>query len=401
MFGTLLSVFFAAYFWWHPIEDINTPFLRVLMAAIGVLFLFHIPLTYLFILSPLQNAERFSSPRIIDMFRKDKLLKLSTTLLLIFSFASLFFSIETPFLSPIIKFWGFFIWIILLGMAADSLLGMTHHAIKYLNPFMAVELFSRQAKRSVQDDRELDLCHWIDGLSEITLKSIKNHSPSLSNESLSEMQGIARLFFESSKSIGHLNSDKQTEEMGITDKVSYTMFYLYQRLDVIFEQALKNKLEMTCSYIMTLLGKITIDAAKYDVSMASAPLHFMGKFAKKAQQEGFEETALTASCTFIEVAKAILTEIDISYYEIKDPFLSIINGLEILAKGAFRNDKTIPIALLLQPFQELKRMFETEKTKNHQDTPVIMQNIDRVISEFQALQMVMNTIPPIPSLPET
>ena len=93
-----------------------------------------------------------------------------------------------------------------------------------------------------------------------------------------------------------------------------------------------------------------------------------------------------------------MNDIDIKYLEIRDPYLSIINGLEVLAKGTFKRDKTTNIAILMQPFKDLKVLFQSEKAKEHQDTPVIMQNIDRVLGEFEALQMVMNTIPPIPDM---
>ena len=174
------------------------------------------------------------------------------------------------------------------------------------------------------------------------------------------------------------------------------MFYLYQRLDLIFSSALRNHIEPTCSKIITLMGKLSIAAAKFDMSLASAPLRFLGKFAKKAQEEGFEESTLAASCVFTEVSKTILNEIDITYYEIKDPFLSIINGMEVLAKAEFKKNNNISIPLLMAPFRELKALFGQGKAKDHQDTPVIMQNIDRVLGEFEALQTVMNTIPEIP-----
>ena len=54
----------------------------------------------------------------------------------------------------------------------------------------------------------------------------------------------------------------------------------------------------------------------------------------------------------------------------------------------------------MQPFKDLRALFQSEKAKDHQDTPVILQNIDRVLGEFEALQMVMSTIPPIPNISE-
>jgi hypothetical protein len=145
-----------------------------------------------------------------------------------------------------------------------------------------------------------------------------------------------------------------------------------------------------------ILGKIAVDAAKYDVSLASAPLRFLGKCAKTAQDQGLEETPVTAVCTFYEVAKTILNDIDIRYYEIKDTYLSIINGIEVLAKGDFRRNKEIDLNILMQPLKDLLILFETPKAKDHQDAPVIIQNIKRVLGEFEALLMVMATLPTIP-----
>lgn len=56
---------------------------------------------------------------------------------------------------------------------------------------------------------------------------------------------------------------------------------------------------------------------------------------------------------------------------------------------------------MLRPFQELKELFNNKVMEAHQDTPVIVQNIDRVISEFETLQAVLMTMPPMPNiLPE-
>lgn len=398
MLGTLFSILLAILLQFYPFGDETSfTYVAAVMVASAFLFILMIPLGTLFSLLPLQKAEQNSAPRVVEMFRNDELIRFTNVWLAIvalISFAAAFDLLYQHLLNPKLLMMA---WIILFGFTLDLLRGSTRRVLRYLNPYMTVELFSKEAKKCIQNDRELDLCHWIDSLSEVAIKGIQRQSTSISNLALEEQQNIASLFLDASKSIGHQSQDRQTKELGITDKVSYTMFYLYQRLDVTFEKALKHRLEMVCSHIITVFGKLTISAAKYDVSMASAPLRFLGKCAKRAQDEGMEETAITASCTFSEVAKTLLSEIDVTYYEIKDPFLSIINGMEVLAKGAFKRDKTINIKLLAQPFKELKALFENDKLKEHQDTPVIMQNIDRVLGEFEALQQVMIAMPPIPS----
>ena len=101
------------------------------------------------------------------------------------------------------------------------------------------------------------------------------------------------------------------------------------------------------------------------------------------------------------MAKEIIDHIDITYNEIKDPFLSIINGMEVLAKETFKRNKEININLLIVPFKQLRELFQSDKIKNHLDTPIILYNIDRIIGEFEALILVMNTLPKIPSVDES
>lgn len=400
MIGTLFSIILAILLWFNPhIHELNPEMMtRVLMisASLGLLLL--LPLGFMFSWVPLQKAEMNSTPRVLEMFHKDKRVLLTSSWLVVFALATFAFASDIIFPSLSQKPWFFPAWIVLLGISTDAILGFLKRVLSYVNPFAVIKMFTKQAKVDIQNNRELDLCDSIDALAEMSIKGIEKHSTSICHAALEEEQQIIKQFLLASKSIAHVTQDAETKSMGITDKVSYTLFYLYQRLDIIFGKALKNQLEPTCSNIITLLGKISIDAAKYDVSLASAPLRFIGKCGKRAQDQGLEESAVTASCVLLEVAKEMISEIDLTYYEIKDPFLSIINGLEVMSKEAFKRDKTMNITLLMQPFKDLRTLFENEKIKTHQDTPVIVQNIDRVLGEYEALLIVMNTIPPVPKI---
>lgn len=397
MIGTLFSIILAGLLWYdpHSHEASLGTFTRIMMVTTAISFLLLLPVGYMFAWSPLQKAEQNSTPRILEMFHKDSHVHLASAWITVFSLATLVLASDLLFPSLSHKSWFFPAWLVLLGLSIDAITLFVKRIFSYVNPFSVVKIFTQQAKTSIQNDRELDLCDSIDALSEVAIKGIQQHSSSICHEALSQEQVIIKQFLQASKSIAHTTQDAQMKTLGVKDKVSYTLFYLYQRLDIVFEKALKNQLEPTCSLIATIFGKISVDAAKYDVSLVSAPLRFLGKCAKRAQDHGFEETALTSSCIFLEVAKEIISEIDLTYYEIKDVFLSIINGLEVLSKDAFKKDKTMSIALLMQPFKELRSLFDNEKMKNHQDTPVILQNIDRVLGEYEALLIVMNTMPVI------
>jgi hypothetical protein len=402
MIGTLFSILAAAFIIFNPLVkdgDLNTTFLSIAMIAVGVIFLLIIPISIAFSWLPLQKAEQNATPRILEMYRKDTHIRITSYWLAIFPLASFVIGLDILYTHIIETKILFAVWTILLGITIDASQHLFKRIFGYLNPFFVVEMFSKEAKQAIQNEHEQDLCQWIDALSEISIKATQRHSSSLSSASINEQQQISRLFLQSSKSISHHVQDKQSQEFGASDKVSYVMFFLYQRLELEFDKALNNNIEPICSQIIITLGKIAIDAAKYDLSMASSPLRFLGKFAITAQDKDMKEASIKASCTLLGVAHAILEDIDITYQEIKDPFFSIINSMEELAKGTFKKEKSMNIALLMQPFLDLKAMFTKENVKEHQDAPAIIQNIDRVLGEFEALQIVMNTLPTIPDIP--
>lgn len=394
--ATIIAILIAVYLRLHPfLHEMNATILGIFIIAVALPFLFVYPLGSMWSWLPLQKTEQNMTPRIIELFAKDGHISLAGLWMTAFSLISFAIALDILYTHAFDPSWLFAAWIILLGISIDAMRHFIRRITAYLNPFAVIPMFSKKAKESIRNDKEIELCHWIDALSEIAIKGIHRNSTSIGNLALNEERDIAQLFFEAAKNLSHHEEDPESKTLGKTDKATYTSFYLYQRLDMIYEKALNNKLEVTCSQIITIFGKIALDAAKYDVSMASVPLRFLGKCAVKAQEAGLEESAITASCVLSAVAKAILTDIDVTYYEIKDPFLSIINSLETLAKGAFRRNKDVSIAVLIQPFKELRALFENEKMQKHQDTKVIVQNIDRVVGEFEAVQMVMKTMPPI------
>lgn len=399
MIGTIFSAIIALGILFFPSseEKIIDPVLFGELAIIaGMAFLILLPLAYSMSLGPLQKAEQNISPRILEMFRQDWPIRLLTGWLILFPLICFALSFDLFYFHFFQKKILMACWIFFLGISIDSIIYFSKRIASYLNPFGAVQMFFHKAKEYIQDEKELDLCNAIDGIAEISIKAIQRNSTSLCNDALSKEQIISRQFLEASKSLSHHAKDKQTEELGISDKVSYVMFYLYQRLELIFDKALEKKLEPICSHIVTILGKIALDAAKLDMSLASPPLRFLGKFTQKGQNENIQEVALKGTCTLSETAKMIVNDVDLTYTEIRDPFLTIINSMEELSKETFRKDKTINLQILKEPFYELKELFKQPKVASHQDTAVIVQNIDRVIGEFDALEMVLRTLPTIP-----
>lgn len=400
MIGSMVGLILGILISLSAIEKADAPNvgdLGALLTAFPAAVLIIYVLIQTWMLIPLQKAEQNTTPRILEMFKRDPFLGFNHLGLIVLPFFAIVLGLDaksTHFIKPAYLLG---VWLFLMGASIDLLILFIRRILSYLNPFTVVQLFRQAAKRSVQNDKEADLCEWIDALAEVGSRALDRGGTSLCNETLNELHEVTRVFLEASKSISHPTEDKQSLALGIRDKVTFTLFYLFQRLEMIYNKALEKNIEPVCSSVLTTFGKITIDAAKYDISLAAFPLQYIGKLAMEGHTKKLQDIGLKASCLYLELARSLLTEIDISYLELQEPFFTIIHHLNELAKESFKQNKDIPIKALNQPFYDLKALFKEGPASTHQDAPAIIADADRVIAEFDALEMVLRTIPPLPT----
>ncbi|MCE2983453.1 MAG: hypothetical protein LW832_07800 [Parachlamydia sp.] len=350
-------------------------------------------------LIPLETLEQKLVPNLMELYRKSRRLQLGMIWLLLFILVSYAFAIFAETNLPY-REWFFPVWIVAFGISLDVLKGIWRATLNFLNPYYLINLFARDAKKAIQDEKDEVLWSSLDSLSEIALRSVEKSKIALSHQTLQNLPPILQTFFDSSKSISRINLDKKTEKDTGSDEASYTLFYLLQKLELINDRALQNRLEAVCRQMVIVMGKIILSSARFDLTMVSFPTHFLTKFGLKAQQHHFDEVAVLTTSTLLEIAKTILTDMDLNYAELQEPFQAIINGLDAIARGTFKKDKNTNIQLLIQPLKEIRALLETDKMEKHPDTPGVLAQIDRSIEEFTALEQVMRTIPPLPGMNE-
>lgn len=398
MIGSFFGFLVALYLLYNPEfseKYANFNILVPIFIAFSIVFILIENLCMALAFGPLQKACRQISPHLLNLFKKDRIFKLVNGWLFIFALATLALTMDILIFNTVNKNILIGIWVILFGLSFDCLQYSLRRVISYLNPFSVLDKFKEEGIKNIQDEHEIDLCDQFDALSETAIKGIQSTSPFLTNYAINGLQNLSRVFLESSKSIGHRQTDSQTSALGIQDKVTYTLSYLFQRIDFIFQKALDEKLEMVLSYLVTAMGKITLYCAKYDMTLCVHPLLYLGKFAKKSVENKFQDVGVRATCTLLEVAKEMVAEIDMTYLEIQETFLCLSGQIENIAKESLRQDKSTKILVLAKPFLDLKELFKTDKMASHQDTPVIVQDLDRIIAEFQIYDSVMRSIPPM------
>lgn len=403
IFGTIISGVLAFILFVYPAPQPAT----LQWAGISFILIF-IPFT-LFCLSlylqsaawiPLQNEEKNYTPRVSDLFRKDPLLKVIRYSMEILPVIAIFLGLLIFFYEGNAKLKILCGWLILLGVMVDLVRFLSTRMQNYLNPYAVITLMAHAANRSIQNEKQTELCDWIEAIAEIALKAVPRFSTSLANEAIEELQTISKNFLNSSKSLTHSAQGAQRLLAGENDRISYILFYLFQRLDLINEKAIHHGLEPVSSCIVVALGKITLNAAKCDISLFSYPIHYVGKCAIRAMQNKLPDVGVKASLTLYQVGQSLLDEIDPTYLEIKEGYLSLITQMHAIAQETFKQDKSVRLDLLMQPFRDLKERFKSKKMINHPDTPDIINKIDSVLGEFDALELVLRTIPPIPQYPE-
>jgi hypothetical protein len=402
-FGTLLSLIIALLCYHYTPNDIHQEqWSQIAFLLMGLSSLFFLIFTYVHTSTwrPLQGAEKNFTPRVTELFHQDRFIKITSASLELLPLVAFFIAFVLIIIDTSQRLNLLLLWVVLFGVTIDLTRMLIRRIQTYLNPFGVIELMTQAAKASVRNEKELELCDWIDGLTEIALKSILRSNTSLGCLAINELHVIANNFLTSSKSLSHHAQDAQSKQLGIQDKISYTLFYMYQRLEIINAKAVEHHLEPVCNSIIATLSKISIYSAKFDISLTSYPIHYLGKCAISCQQHQMPEVGIKAILSLLEVAKTITHDVDLNYQQIKDCFFSLIAQMHEMTKEVFKQDKEARIDLLMQPFKNLKDLLSTEKLANHPDIPEILSKLNNVLAEFVALEMVLKTLPPIPQIPE-
>lgn len=390
MISTFFSLCIAALLIKSPIAVESLHLLITILFAMSALLFFTCILIHCFSFSPLQKTEHSLTPRVVELFQKDPFIKYTSLYLYLFPLISFLITANLTLWHFLPASTSLAIWIIFFGIAIDALQKLIFRMMSYNNPFDIVDHLTTQAMASIKENQETDLLDWIDALSEITIKASDKALPSLSIKSIESLKEVCFVYLQSSKSIAKHMTEENSKE---NDTISYTLFYLLKRLELIFERAAQHKMEPICSTLVTTVGKMIIDCAKFDLSTTLMPLRVLGSFANTAQERKMLMIRDKTACTFLETAKAIIEEVDIRYLELQPPYFCMIKYMEQIATDTFKEDRSTNLSILIEPFKELKNLFSQQKMQSHQDSKIIIADIERVIDKFNQLQVIMQTMP--------
>lgn len=342
------------------------------------------------------SFERKLIPDIMTMSRRDPLIKMGTLILCLFVFFSYLASaclsrLPNLFYQDIL----YVAWFILFAASLDLCHAMWSRFGHLLTPSFLITRLSQRAFHAIQQDDHADFLSSLDLLSEVGVQAVEQGKLALSIQVLQAFPSLVQAFLQSEKSISHLSGKLKEEKEGLGDIESFALSYLLQRLEFIYDKAIRDRQEAVCRQLITTLGLLIVYCAKHDLTLVAFPTRVLTQCGLKAQHHLFDDVATLTTSTLLEIAKTIVTEIDVTYGNLQDPFRSLLRGVAALVKGTLQKQQSSHITGIIQPLRDLRTLLETERLAHHPDQPVLIREIDSLLEEISLLGQVMQTLPEI------
>ncbi|MDP1834338.1 MAG: hypothetical protein Q8K75_00265 [Chlamydiales bacterium] len=394
MMATLLALVFGAVLYFFEVH-VSLIAMQWMGAITGALFFFLVVFTYLSMIRPLQWAEVMATPRVSELVRGDTSLKYLSLGLLMLPVSSLVIAAAALPEGWLDNTTLFCIWLVFVGISIDLLRTYSSRLSNYFNPALVIKSIVQRGQADIAQGRDAELCDWIATLSETSLMSLKRHGFSLGERAISGIIALMQRFLE----VHRRSLQTEAADAKVHQRTTYVLFYGFERLQLIYSHAVQEHLEPVCSHIVTSLGKVALAAAYGDISKVSFALHYIGTLADQALQANMPDVSVKANLTLLEVGKVILSEVDLSKSNVRDPLSNLVGHLEDIAKATFRRDKESNIFMLTQPIRDFKAALLAHALAERHDMKSVVAVVDNVLSDFENLQLVLNTIPPIPDIP--
>lgn len=293
----------------------------------------------------------------------------------ILTFLSLFIVLSAHYFLPLLSFLG-------VCVAILSLWALACYYSSWVNPYTLLDKVSKKIHQSIADKNLASLCDGIEHLQEFADKGMKQDSLPLVFAALDKELEVGKQFL----------SDSNTLDL---PQIGYVLQFLFERLKGLFTRGLKENRETVCVKVNTILGKLALHAMKTHPHFTASALALSGKLAEQAVREGYYDVGIKTGLMLIELSRSVANEGDVEAKELQEALLEIVKNLEEISKELYKQNKNTPLEIIKEPLLQLKLVLVGSKNSAHPAVVVAIADIDRVLSEYQELELILKTIPPI------
>ena len=259
-------------------------------------------------------------------------------------------------------------------------------------PFL-VERLAQDLQAAVQNKDERKAFQAVEVVIDAAVKATKRQQIRLAGEALGAIQTLTETYVtELSKSQVREVASKNGSNLTFLDKVNSFCIFVSERLQWLFDMALEEGCEPVAESIIAEFGKLSVFYARHNALVATIPLTFLAKCADKAKAQGQADLLTRIALTLSETSKMLLAYTKERNESFRDLVMTALATLEDVVKMIFKLNRDVNVLFLMQPFAEIGQFIGSTEMSSFPDRDEVIKAIRRVLTEFQALQVVTKNV---------
>lgn len=388
MTGTLLSLIVAIFFGKHAFEtgwqpSFGSPFFLVT----SLLFLFIAFLVTGFVWKSVLRIQTKVMGSAQELFMKDGRLHLSICYLFAFALFSLYISFATPISSAF-----FYFWVVGLGAGFDLLSLYLKRSFQYTSVPFLLQMTARDLEKAVKNKDEAKAFEWLEVAVDACAKATRKQQIRLASTSLNGVQMLMETYVMQLARSEMMLTPQNGSGITFLDKVNSMCIFVSERLMWVFEAAVDERVAPIAENIIGQFGKMSVFFARHNPDVASIPISFLEKCSRIAKNAEQYDLLIRISLTLSETSKQLLAYTKERNESFRDLIMTSLGGLEQVVKMIYKQNRDVNVALLMQPFAEIGEFIGSDKMQAFPNRDEVIKEIRRVLTEFQALQVVTKNV---------
>ncbi len=364
MLGTIVAVVIALFFAYsgHQVP-VGSPFL------IGGAFLF-LALAYMGRAFAYKNVLRTQNKVMsgaLMLFQRDRWLSSSIYYFLLFALLSFFLP--------------FAIWVVAFGIGFDLLRYSLERSFKYTDVHFLTKRLSHYLHGESYEMFELAI--------DTAAKAAKKGQISEAQAALDSIQSLIEAYVqEAARREMRDAASNGGVRLSFLDKVNSLAIFISERLSWLYSIVQEEKCQPIAESIISEYGKMSVFFARHNTKVAAIPLAFLYTCAERSKPDGLIRISLTLS----ETVKLLIAYTKEKNESMQALVMTALTTLEQVVKMLYKQNRDVNVVLLMQPFAEIAEFIGQDAMRTFPDRDDVLREIKRVLTEFQALQVVSKKV---------
>ncbi|MCE5295365.1 MAG: hypothetical protein LLF94_12250 [Chlamydiales bacterium] len=388
MLGTVLSLIIAVIFGLQTYQTPAQPyFVSSFLLGISLLLL-----VIAFVIKTVSYTATLRTQNKVmgcaqELYLKDHKLHVPLYILFAFCLYSLYLTLTGPVLIPFIC-----IWIVAFGFCFDALRCYQKRAFQYTSAPYLVKTLAYDLEKSVKNKDEAKAFEWLEVAIDACAKATREHQMRPASTALNAVQTLVETYVQEVSRADVQKSSLNGSGLTFLDKVNSLCMFVSERMMWVYEAALEQRVPPIAENIIAEFGKLSVFLARHNPLVASIAITYLQKCADSARNAGQNELLIRISITLTETIKQLLAYTRDRNESFRDLVMTSLATLEQVVKMIYRNNRDVNVVLLMQPFAEIGEFIGSDQMKAFPDRDEVLKQIRRVLTEFQALQVVTKNV---------